>query len=65
MTGIVETLLFMLAVLAGVAVAAQRLKIAPSILLVMAGIGMALVPGLPRIQLAPEIVLLVILPPLI
>ena len=65
MTGIVETLLFMLAVLAGVAVAAQRLKIAPSILLVVAGIGMALIPGLPRIQLAPEIVLLVILPPLI
>ena len=65
MTGIVETLLFMLAVLAGVAVAAQRLKIAPSILLVMAGIGMALIPGLPRIHLAPEIVLLVILPPLI
>ena len=65
MTGIVETLLFMLAVLAGVAVAAQRLKIAPSILLVMAGIGMALIPGLPKIQLAPEIVLLVILPPLI
>ena len=65
MTGIVETLLFMLAVLAGVAVAAQRLKIAPSILLVIAGIGMALIPGMPKIQLAPEIVLLVILPPLI
>jgi CPA1 family monovalent cation:H+ antiporter len=65
MTGIIETLLFMLAVLAGVAIAAQRLKIAPSILLVIAGIGMAMVPGLPRIQLAPEIVLLVILPPLI
>ena len=32
MTGIVETLLFMLAVLAGVAIAAQRLKTAPSIL---------------------------------
>ena len=65
MTGIVETLLFMLAVLAGVAVAAQRLKIAPSILLVTAGIGMALVPGLPTITLAPQLVLLVILPPLL
>ena len=55
----------MLAVLAAVAVAAQRLKLAPSILLVVAGIGMALIPGLPQIQLAPELVLLVILPPLI
>ena len=47
MTAIMQTLLFMLAVLAAVAVAAKRLNIAPSILLVVAGIGMALVPGLP------------------
>ena len=65
MTEIMETLLFMLAVLAAVAVAAERLNVAPSILLVVAGIGMALIPGLPRIQIAPELVLLVILPPLI
>ncbi len=65
MTAIMQTLLFMLAVLAAVAVAARRLNIAPSILLVVAGIGMALVPGLPRVTLAPEVVLLVILPPLI
>ena len=65
MTEIMETVLFMLAVLAAVAVAAQRLNVAPSILLVVAGIGMALIPGLPQIQLAPELVLLVILPPLI
>jgi len=65
MTLTMGTLLFMLAVLAAEAVIAQRLKTAPSILLVIAGIGMALIPGLPRIQLAPEVVLLVILPPLI
>jgi CPA1 family monovalent cation:H+ antiporter len=65
MTLTMGTLLFMLAVLAAAAVVAQRLKTAPSILLVIAGIGMALIPGLPRIQLAPEVVLLVILPPLI
>ena len=44
MTEIMETVLFMLAVLAAVAVAAQRLNTAPSILLVVAGIGMALIP---------------------
>jgi len=65
MTAIMQTLLFMLTVLAAVAVAAKRLNVAPSILLVIAGIGMALVPGLPRVTLAPEVVLLVILPPLI
>jgi monovalent cation/hydrogen antiporter len=65
MTSIMGTLLFMLAVLAAAAAIAERLKTAPSIVLVVAGIGMALIPGLPRIQLAPEVVLLVILPPLI
>ncbi len=65
MTAIVQTALFMLAVLAAVAVAAKRLNISPSILLVVAGIGMALIPGLPKVELAPEVVLLVILPPLI
>lgn len=65
MTAIAQTMLLMMAVLAAVAVAAKRLHIAPSILLVVAGIGMALIPGLPKVQLAPELVLLVILPPLI
>ena len=65
MTSIMQTVLFMLTVLAAVAVAARKLHIAPSILLVIAGAGMALIPGLPEIRLAPEIVLLVILPPLI
>ena len=65
MTAIAQTILFMMAVLAAVAVAARRLHVAPSILLVVAGIGMALVPGLPNIELAPELVLLLFLPPLI
>jgi CPA1 family monovalent cation:H+ antiporter len=65
MTAIAQTVFLMLAVLAAVAVVAKRLSIAPSILLVVAGIGMALIPGLPNVELAPELVLLVILPPLI
>ncbi len=65
MTAIFQTVLFMMAVLAAAAIAAKRLNIAPSILLVIAGIGMALIPGLPKVRLAPELVLLVILPPLI
>jgi CPA1 family monovalent cation:H+ antiporter len=65
MTTTIETLLLLLGVLVIVAVVAKRLNIAPSILLVIAGIGLALAPGLPRIELAPELVLLGILPPLI
>lgn len=65
MTDVFQTVLLMMAVLALVAVVARRLHIAPSILLVLAGVGVALIPGLPPVVLAPEIVLLVILPPLI
>ena len=65
MTATIQTFLLLLAVLVVVAVVARRLNIAPSILLVIAGIVLALVPGLPRVELAPELVLLVILPPLI
>src|ERR1700685_293196 len=65
MTATIETLLLLLAVLVVVAVVARRLNTAPSILLVVAGIALALLPGLPRIELAPELVLLGILPPLI
>jgi monovalent cation/hydrogen antiporter len=60
-----QTLLLLLAVLVVVAIVARRLNTAPSILLVIAGVSLALIPGLPRIELAPELVLLGILPPLI
>jgi CPA1 family monovalent cation:H+ antiporter len=65
MTDVFQTVLLMMAVLALVAVVARRLHTAPSILLVLAGVGVALIPGLPPVVLAPEVVLLVILPPLI
>ena len=62
MTATIQTLLLLLAVGVVVAVVAQRLNTAPSILLVIAGVALALIPGLPSIELAPEFVLLVILP---
>ncbi len=65
MTATIQILLLLIAVLVVVAVVARRFNTAPSILLVIAGIGLALIPGLPRIELAPELVLLGILPPLI
>lgn len=65
MTAVLQTIMLLVAVMVVIAMLAQRLKLAPSILLVVAGIGLAFVPGLPPIELAPEVVLLVILPPLI
>jgi monovalent cation/hydrogen antiporter len=65
MTTLIPTMLLLLAVLVVVAIIARRLDTAPSILLVIAGIALALTPGLPRLELAPELVLVGILPPLI
>ena len=57
--------LFLLAVLAGTAWLARRVDIAPAILLLLAGILLAFVPGMPTLELPPELVLLAVLPPLI
>ena len=65
MTAILQTVMLLVVVMIVIAVLAQRLKLAPSILLVIAGIGLAFIPGLPPVEMAPEAVLLVILPPLI
>jgi monovalent cation/hydrogen antiporter len=60
-----QILLILLAVLAGTALLARRVNVAPAILLLLAGIAIAFVPGMPQLTLPPELVLLVVLPPLI
>src|SRR6202163_2682760 len=65
MTRTIETLVLLLVVVAAVGIAAKRLKIPPAILLVLTGVVLALVPGLPTVELAPEFVLLLVLPPVI
>jgi len=65
MIATIQTLVLLLIVISAVAVAARRLKIPAAILLVLTGVGLALIPGLPRLELAPEVALLVVLPPLI
>lgn len=65
MISTIQTLVVLLAVVAAVAVLAARLKIPPAIPLVLTGVGLALVPGLPTVELAPELVLLLVLPPVI
>jgi len=44
---------------------AQRIKIAYPIFLVIAGLGISFIPGIPRLHLDPEIIFLIFLPPLL
>ena len=61
----IEILLALVAVGGAIAVLARRLKLPPAILLVLTGVALALMPGLPRVSIAPEFVLLLVLPPII
>jgi CPA1 family monovalent cation:H+ antiporter len=61
----IQLLILLLIVIAAVAVIADRLRIPAVILLVITGVVLALVPGLPELQLNPDVVLLLILPPVI
>ena len=60
-----QIFVILLAVLAGAALLARRINVAPAILLLLSGIALAFVPGVPSLELPPELVLLVVLPPLI
>ncbi len=61
----IQLLVGLLIVISIVAFISNRLKVPHSILLVIFGVALALVPGLPALELAPEFVLLIVLPPLI
>lgn len=61
----IQLVVSLLIVIAAVAVIARRLNIPSSILLVVAGVGLALLPGLPTVRLAPDVLLLLVLPPIV
>ena len=65
MTETFQILIVLLAVISVVALVAKRLKIPPAILLVITGVGLALIPDLPTLELAPDLVLVLVLPPII
>jgi CPA1 family monovalent cation:H+ antiporter len=65
MTPQIQIVVLLFVVVAAVAVLAARLKTPAAILLVLTGVLLALIPGLPTIELAPELVLLIVLPPVI
>ena len=61
----IQTVVVLLAVVAAVAVAARRLGIPYPILMVVAGLGLGLIPGVPAVELEPDLVLFLFLPPIL
>ncbi|MGB8201517.1 MAG: cation:proton antiporter, partial [Pseudonocardiaceae bacterium] len=64
-TASVETVLFLVIVATVVATFARRLRVPAPSLLVIAGVIVGLLPGVPTIVLTPDVVSLVVLPPLL
>ena len=67
-SAMIDTFLFcfaLVAVTAVCAVAARRLRVPYSVVLVITGIALAFLPGLPNVQLDPQVVMLLFLPPLL
>jgi Na+/H+ antiporter len=59
---------FLLAMVVGIVllhILADRLRVAYPILLVLAGLGLGLLPGLPRLHLDPDLIFFIFLPPLL
>jgi Na+/H+ antiporter len=61
----VESLIFLLGVAALLAQLARVLKVPYPIFLVLGGLGISFVPGLPDVEIPPEVIFLVFLPPLL
>ncbi|MCW2599124.1 MAG: Na+/H+ antiporter [Frankiales bacterium] len=58
-------LFLLLAAVTALSGAARRLGVPPPFVLVLAGVALGLVPGVPRVELDPDTVLVLVLPPLL
>src|ERR1700761_5090796 len=65
MVDTIQLFVGLLVVIAIIAFVAVRLRVPASILLVLAGVGLGLPSALPNVELSPEVVLLLVLPPII
>src|SRR5215218_785798 len=61
----IESLIFLLGAAALLAQLARRLNVPYPIFLVLGGLGIGLVPGLPEVEIAPEVIFIIFLPPLL
>src|SRR6478609_6310144 len=65
MLDLVELILGLLLAVAGLSLLSRRIPIPYPILLVLGGLLLAIIPGLPRVRLNPELVFIFFLPPLL
>ncbi|HKT04777.1 MAG TPA: Na+/H+ antiporter, partial [Rugosimonospora sp.] len=61
----VEIVLLLVVLATAVATSARRLRVPAPSLLVLAGLLVAVIPGVPTIAVAPDVVSLAVLPPLL
>lgn len=61
----VELLILLLILLAGFGLLARKLQLAEPIVFVVGGLAVSLIPGLPQVELRPDYVFLIVLPPLL
>ncbi|HZY66375.1 MAG TPA: Na+/H+ antiporter [Rubrobacteraceae bacterium] len=61
----IESLIFLLGVAALLTLLAQKVKVPYPVFLVLGGLGIGFVPGLPTVEIPPEVIFLVFLPPLL
>jgi Na+/H+ antiporter len=57
--------IFIMAIMIGLSAIADKVKLPYPILLIVGGIGIGFIPSLPKVELNPEIVFLIFLPPLL
>jgi len=62
---VLSLVVILCATVAALSVAAQRLRVAAPILMLVAGAAIAFVPGIPQVAIDPELVLVLLLPPLL
>lgn len=61
----IESLIFLLGVAALLALLARKVKVPYPVFLVLGGLGIGFIPGLPDVEIPPEVIFLVFLPPLL
>jgi Na+/H+ antiporter len=61
----IEIVLLLLGLVAALTVVARRISVPYPILMTIGGLALSMVPGVPRVELPPEVVFLVFLPPIL
>lgn len=61
----IETVILLLGIIVLLSVVATKMRISYPTLLVLCGLGIGLIPGLPSVHMNPEVVFLIFLPPLL